>query len=84
MNKNKTNMVAQHHMHPFLKLLPGIILAGFLTAISIYLGEQVWFVDIGLGALTLAILLGIFVGNTVYTDRQLNQVLVDAYNTVYH
>ncbi|MGO2335627.1 YeiH family protein [Providencia sp.] len=66
MNKTETNEIAQHNMHPIFKLLPGIILAGILTAISIYLGEQSWFIDIGLGALTLAILLGIFVGNTVY------------------
>lgn len=49
-----------------IKLLPGIILAAILTSISIYLGNQPWFIDIGLGALTLAIIFGIIAGNTLY------------------
>lgn len=66
MNKSEANSLEQNSLHPIFKLIPGIILAGILTAISIYLGEQPWFMDIGLGALTLAILLGIVVGNTFY------------------
>lgn len=66
MDKTGTKAITQNNSFPILKLVPGIILAGILTAIAIYLGEQSWFMDIGLGALTLAILLGICVGNTVY------------------
>ncbi len=66
MDKTGTKSATQPNLPPILKLVPGIILAGILTAIAIYLGEQPWFMDVGLGALTLAILLGILVGNTVY------------------
>ena len=66
MNKSDTNTLEQNSLSPIFKLIPGIILAGILTAIAIYLGDQPWFMDIGLGALTLAILLGIIVGNTFY------------------
>lgn len=66
MDKSNTKTLVQHTSHPALKLIPGVILAGVLTAISMYLGEQQWFIEIGLGALTLAILLGIIVGNTIY------------------
>lgn len=66
MNKSGTSALIQHRLPSILKLASGIILAGILTAIAIYLGNQPWFMDIGLGALTLAILLGIVVGNTVY------------------
>ena len=65
MDKTGTKAITQNHSFPILKLIPGIILAGILTAVAIYLGEQSWFMDIGLGALTLAILLGICVGNTI-------------------
>lgn len=66
MDKSDIHTLNQNSFHPVLKLLPGILLAGVLTAIAIYLGEQSWFINIGLGALTLAILLGIVVGNTLY------------------
>ncbi len=66
MDKTNTTSATKHNLSPILKLVPGIILAGILTAIAIYLGELPWFMDVGLGALTLAILLGILVGNTVY------------------
>ncbi|EMC8777227.1 MULTISPECIES: YeiH family protein [Providencia] len=66
MNKSDTNTLEQNSLNPIFKLIPGIILAGILTAIAIYLGDQPWFMEIGLGALTLAILLGIIVGNTFY------------------
>ncbi|MEQ5317820.1 YeiH family putative sulfate export transporter [Providencia vermicola] len=66
MDKSDIHTLNQNSFHPVLKLLPGLLLAGILTAIAIYLGEQSWFMDIGLGALTLAILLGIVVGNTFY------------------
>lgn len=54
--------------HPLINssLIPGLILAAALSAVAIYLGELDWFSKAGLGALTLAILLGIIVGNTFY------------------
>ncbi|EYU16025.1 YeiH family protein [Photorhabdus aegyptia] len=51
---------------PGIKLIPGLILAAILTAISIYAGNIPWFINMGLGTLTLAILAGIIAGNTVY------------------
>ncbi|WP_369310841.1 YeiH family protein [Providencia rettgeri] len=66
MDKSDIHTLNQNSIYPVLKLLPGLLLAGFLTTIAIYLGDQSWFMTIGLGALTLAILLGIVVGNTFY------------------
>ncbi|MCA6221986.1 YeiH family protein [Photorhabdus antumapuensis] len=51
---------------PGMKLILGLILAATLTAISIYAGNIPWFINMGLGTLTLAILAGIIAGNTVY------------------
>ncbi|MCC8373491.1 MULTISPECIES: YeiH family protein [Photorhabdus] len=51
---------------PGMKLIFGLILAATLTAISIYAGNIPWFINMGLGTLTLAILAGIIAGNTVY------------------
>ena len=46
--------------------LPGVALAGALAAIAIALGNIGWFESIGISALTLAIALGMIVGNTLY------------------
>ncbi|MGV3345866.1 YeiH family putative sulfate export transporter [Enterobacteriaceae bacterium LUAb1] len=46
--------------------LPGLLLAGVITAVSIWLGNLPAVAGLGLGALTLAILIGILVGNSVY------------------
>lgn len=48
-------------------LLPGLILTGAIALASIQLGTIGWLQSNGLGALTLAILLGMVVGNTVYS-----------------
>ncbi|MCS3407922.1 YeiH family putative sulfate export transporter [Serratia sp. AKBS12] len=48
------------------RLVPGLALTAALTAIAIWAGEVPWIAGLGLGALTLAILLGIVVGNTLY------------------
>jgi uncharacterized integral membrane protein (TIGR00698 family) len=45
--------------------VPGIALAGVLAAASIVLGNIAWVQANGIGALTLAIMLGMVVGNTV-------------------
>ena len=46
--------------------LPGILLVGALAAIAIALGRIGWFQSTGISALTLAIVLGMLVGNTLY------------------
>lgn len=48
------------------RLLPGLALTAALTALAIWAGEVPWIAGLGLGALTLAILFGILVGNTLY------------------
>lgn len=47
-------------------LLPGLALSGALAATGIALGHIGWLQDHGFSALTLAIVLGMIVGNTVY------------------
>ena len=46
--------------------LPGILLVGALAAIAMALGRMGWFLSTGISALTLAIVLGMLVGNTLY------------------
>jgi uncharacterized integral membrane protein (TIGR00698 family) len=53
-------------MRRLRRLLPGLALAGVLTAISIELGRAAWFQTTGISALTLAIVLGMLVGNSFY------------------
>ena len=48
------------------RLLPGLALSGVLAALGIALGRIAWLQDHGFSALTLAIVLGMLVGNTVY------------------
>lgn len=48
------------------RLVPGLALTGALTALAVWAGDIPWVAELGLGALTLAILLGILVGNTLY------------------
>src|ERR1700678_3866932 len=49
-----------------LRLAPGIALTGALAALAIELGKLSWLQANGISALTLAIVLGMLVGNTVY------------------
>ena len=46
--------------------IPGIALVGALAAVAIALGKIGWFESAGISALTLAIALGMIVGNTLY------------------
>ncbi|WP_145518677.1 putative sulfate exporter family transporter, partial [Yersinia bercovieri] len=39
---------------------------GVMTGLALTVGDMPWFIDMGLGALTLAIIFGIVVGNTLY------------------
>lgn len=61
----------QRHQHPptraaGYRLLPGLSLAALLAALALGLGENAWLATHGFGALSLAIVLGMAVGNTVY------------------
>ena len=46
--------------------LPGLALVGVLAALAMTLGTIGWFASAGISALTLAIVLGMLVGNTLY------------------
>src|SRR4030095_916216 len=48
-------------------LLPGLALTGAIAFVSIHLGQTGWFQSKGISALTLAIVLGMVAGNTVYS-----------------
>ena len=52
------------------RLVPGLALTGALTALAVWAGDIPRVAELGLGALTLAILLGILVGNTLYPRWQ--------------
>jgi uncharacterized integral membrane protein (TIGR00698 family) len=49
-----------------LRLLPGLALSAALAAVSIRLGAGGWLQAHGMSALTVAIVLGIVLGNTIY------------------
>lgn len=53
---------AVHHV----RLLPGLLLSALVAGASIALGELNWLQTHGLSALTIAIMLGILLGNTVF------------------
>ena len=48
------------------RLLPGLLLSGLIAWGAIALGKLAWLQNHGMSALTLAIILGIVLGNTVY------------------
>ena len=48
------------------KLIPGLLLSAALAGAAILLGRSQWLQHNGISALTLAIVLGIVVGNTLY------------------
>jgi uncharacterized integral membrane protein (TIGR00698 family) len=49
-----------------LRLIPGLALTACIAALAMALGRIDWFMSHGLSALTVAIVLGILLGNTVY------------------
>lgn len=51
---------------PIRQHLPGLILVGILTYFAIWLDQTGYVAHLGLSALTLAIILGMLLGNTVY------------------
>lgn len=58
--------LAKKYFMPIYRWIPGLLLTGILTALAIFVGDIPWFSNMGLGALTLAILFGIIIGNTFY------------------
>jgi len=56
----------QHYFAGGSALLPGLLLTAALTAVAMWAAAMPWFANLGLSALTLAILFGIVIGNTVY------------------
>ena len=55
-----------HHASAVSRLLPGLALSAALAGAGMALGRIEWLAAHGLSALTLAIVLGMLVGNTVY------------------
>ena len=51
---------------PLLRWLPGLLLSGSIAACALWLAALPWFARHGLSALTLAIVIGLLLGNTVY------------------
>jgi uncharacterized integral membrane protein (TIGR00698 family) len=58
--------VAHGPWNGFIDALPGLFLVGTLACFSIVLARNPWLAAHGIGSLTLAILIGIAFGNTVY------------------
>ncbi len=61
-----TEITLQTHHHPAWRFIPGLLLSGLITAIALWLGAIPSVAGMGLSALTLAILIGMVLGNTVY------------------
>ena len=64
-----TATALRHPVSPsstWIRLLPGLALSAALAVLGIALGRVPWLQNHGLSALTLAIVLGMLVGNTVY------------------
>ena len=47
-------------------LLPGLLFSGAIAALAVTLSQTAWFQNNGLSALTLAIVFGMLIGNTLY------------------
>lgn len=54
------------HRHTLWHFLPGLALAASITTLALWLGNIPSVAGLGLGALTLAILCGMVIGNTLY------------------
>ena len=63
---HSVNATRQSHQGALWHLLPGLGISAALAAAGIALGQFGWMQDHGFSALTLAIVLGMVVGNTVY------------------
>ena len=67
---SSSGSVASNHPLPFLNTalgwVPGLLLCGAITWVATDLAAMPWFRNHGLSALTIAIVIGMLVGNTVY------------------
>ncbi|QTL41276.1 YeiH family putative sulfate export transporter [Xenorhabdus budapestensis] len=66
MSESKIDATGTALRHLALHFIPGFVLTVILTTIATYLSQIPWFTNLGLSVLTIAILLGIIVGNTLY------------------
>ncbi|MFG5778291.1 YeiH family protein [Comamonas sp. J-3] len=67
---SSSSVASSPSQHPLLSTvwawLPGLLLCGAITWIATYLAAMPWFASHGLSALTVAIVIGMLIGNTVY------------------
>lgn len=61
-----TALTVQAHRHTLWHFLPGLALSAAITGLALWLGNIPAVAGVGLSALTLAILCGMIIGNTVY------------------
>ncbi|QIX97069.1 YeiH family protein [Cedecea sp. FDAARGOS_727] len=61
-----TALPVQAHRHTLRHFLPGLALSAAITGLALWLGNIPSVAGLGLGALTLAILCGMIIGNTLY------------------
>ncbi|MDF7759921.1 YeiH family putative sulfate export transporter [Kosakonia cowanii] len=61
-----TDITLHSHHSRVWRVMPGLLLSGLITAAALWLGSLPAVAGIGLSALTLAILLGMVLGNTLY------------------
>ncbi len=61
-----TDITLQTRRHPAWHFIPGLLLTGLITAAALWLGTIPAVAGFGLSALTLAILIGMVLGNTLY------------------
>lgn len=64
--RNKSSSMAKPLLHDALQALPGLMLSAAIAIASIELGSLPWLQMHGMSGLTLAIVLGILLGNTLY------------------
>lgn len=60
------DITMKKHHHPLGQFVPGLVLSGAIAALAIWVGNIPQVAALGFGALTLAIVFGIVVGNTIY------------------
>ena len=61
------NAPTHHLTSPLPGRIPGLLLTAGIAGLSIWLGTLPWMQDHGISALTLAIVIGILIGNTAYS-----------------
>lgn len=61
-----TDITLHSHHSRVWRVMPGLLLSGAITAAALWLGSLPAVAGLGLSALTLAILLGMVLGNTLY------------------